>query len=512
MKKTLLFLGLLGFAGHAQAQAPWTLVNTPNTNMFSQYNIVDIHTLSPNLAWAVAQARVASTAPPTVPNSFLVTNSLNEYDFGTVSVTNNATVGNISGINATTAVACGYPSGNASLPTPTGYGGEIVKTTNGGQTWVRKTSTSQFFGPGSFCNWVHMFNATTGVALGDPRDAGGGFEILRTTDGGESWALVSGVPAPNPNEYANAGAFFASPSKPGVLWAGLASSTSTNQCRVLKTTDYGQTWTVSNAIPNIVGAVSQLTFKSNNLEGIAYGFTIVGVAPNTSIGALNVAKTTDGGRTWSAITPTNDANGNFYRNSIDAVGPVFYSTGARYGATPATTVPEDFGTSYSTDGINWTTLNISSSNTATALSAPGYFFCMDLIPNPTTADPNLVVGHAGFITDVNGVGGVFKYSRTSPVALGPLATRNTALQSVLGVYPNPSASGVFKVDLGSELKAGAQLTVVDALGRQVAAQTLSATAIGSKTINLDLSAEKTGVYTLQVRTDAGVATQKLVID
>jgi photosystem II stability/assembly factor-like uncharacterized protein len=502
MKKTLLFLGLLGFASQAQAQAPWTLVNTPNSNMFSQYNIVDIQTLSPTLAWAVTQARV--TSGTAVPNTCLVTNNStgagDEYDFNSVSLSTPATVGNISGVSATTAVACAYPSSGT---TPGTYGGEIVKTINGGQTWAKKTSATQFFGAGTFCNWVHMFNATTGVALGDPPTAGGGFEILRTTDGGETWSPVSGVPVPLADEYGNAGSFFASASAPGTLWTGLASATSTNTVRVLKTTDYGATWTASNRIPNIVGAVSQLAFKSNNLDGIAYGFTIVGTAPNTSIGAVNLAKTSDGGRSWTAVTPNNDATGNFYRNSIDAVGNVFYSTGARFGPAPATQVPEDFGTSYSFDGATWTTLNISGSSLAT----PGYFFCMDLISAPTASDPTRVAGHAGLYTDVNGVGGVYKYNRAAP-----LATRNVALQSALGVYPNPSASGVFKVSLGSELKAGAQLTVVDALGRQVAAQTLSATAIGSKTINLDLSAEKTGVYTLQVRTDAGIATQKLVID
>ena len=507
MKKTLLFLGLLGFASQAQAQAPWTLVNTPNSNMFSQYNVVEINTLSQNLAWAVTQARV--TTGTAVPNTFLVTNNStttgDEYDFGSVSVTPTATVGNISGISATTALASGYPGSTYSGPgagsgsTPGTYGGEIVKTTNAGQTWVRKTSATQFFGAGTFCNWVHMFNATTGVALGDPPTAGGGFEILRTTDGGETWSAVSGIPVPLADEYGNAGSFFASASAPGTLWTGLASSVSTNTVRVLKTTDFGATWTVSNRIPNIVGAVSQLAFKSNNLEGIAYGFTIIGTAPNASIGAVNLARTTDGGRSWTAVTPNNDATGNFYRNSIDAVGNVFYSTGARFGPAPATQVPEDFGTSTSTDGINWTTLNLSGAT----LAAPGYFFCMDLIAGPTA---NNVVGHGGLYTDVNGVGGVYKFNRTITT------TRNAALQSALSVYPNPSASGLFKVDLGSELKAGAQLTVVDALGRQVAAQTLNATAIGSKTVNLDLSAEKTGVYTLQIRTDAGIATQKLVID
>jgi hypothetical protein len=82
----------------------------------------------------------------------------------------------------------------------------------------------------------------------------------------------------------------------------------------------------------------------------------------------------------------------------------------------------------------------------------------------------------------------------------------------LQAYPNPSQTGVFKVNLGSALKGNAHLTVVDALGRQVRSQALNASAVGSKEINLDLSTQKTGVYTLQIRTDAGIATLKLVIN
>jgi photosystem II stability/assembly factor-like uncharacterized protein len=499
MKKTLLFLGLLGLASQAQAQGPWTIANAPNSNIFGSYNVVDVHTLSPTLMWGVTQER--STTTTTIANTFIVTNNStgagNEYDFSQINVTANANVGNISGISATTAVAAAYPT--AAFTGGTTYGGEIVKTTNGGQSWVKKTSATQFTGAGTFCNWVHMFTPLIGVSLGDPATAGGGFEILRTTDGGETWTRVSAVPAALTNEYGNAGSFFASKSAPGTLWTGLASSSGTSPVRTFKTTDYGQTWTASALIPNIVGAVSQLAFKDNNVEGIAYGFTIAGTP--AAITAVNLAKTMDGGQTWTAVTPNNTATGSFFRNSIDAVGNTFYSTGPRFAVSPATQAPEDFGFSESNDGINWRNITTS----GTTLTAPGYFFCMDLIRSPT-APNTTVVGHGGLYTDANGVGGVYKYSRTT------LATRDAALQSSLNVYPNPSTSGVFKVDLGSDLKAGAKLTVVDALGRQVAAQTLTASAIGSRTVSLDLSAEKTGVYTLQVRTDAGIATQKVVID
>ncbi|WP_046242756.1 T9SS type A sorting domain-containing protein [Hymenobacter terrenus] len=512
MKKNLLFLGLLGFANQVQAQGPWTQVNNPSPNIFGPYTIERIHTLSPTLMWGVASDRVPAGAPASIPGYFIVTNNPtgagDQFDFGAVTVSNdgaaptshNATVANISGISATTAVAAAYPGSTyVTGPAATAYGGEIVKTTNAGNSWVKKTTATQFRGEGAFCNWVHMFTPLIGVALGDPTTAAPNqFEILRTTDGGETWnRLTTGVPPAIANEYGNAEAFFALDSTPGTLWAGLASSDQTAQVRVIKTTDFGVTWTVSNLIPNMVGAVTRLAFKNAN-EGICYGYTITGGTPGTITG-LNVARTTDGGINWTPITPVNNASGSFFRNDIDAVNGVYYSVGPRYPVPTTGQVPEDFGTSTSTDGVNWTNLTVSTTTAAT----PGYFFTLDLIPGATA---NSTVGYGTLFTDINGVGGIFKYSRTLT------ANRNAALQSTLSVSPNPSSSGVFKVNLGSDLKAGAQLTVIDVVGRQVRSQLLNAAAIGAKTFNLDLGGEKTGVYTLRIRTDAGIATQKVVID
>ena len=104
------------------------------------------------------------------------------------------------------------------------------------------------------------------------------------------------------------------------------------------------------------------------------------------------------------------------------------------------------------------------------------------------------------------MGGIYK-TASAIVA----ASRDAALQSVLSVYPNPG-TGVFSVDLGANLKAGAELTVSDALGRRVKAQTLNAATVGARKLTLDLTGEKTGIYTLQIRTEAGIATQKVALN
>ena len=490
MNKSLLFLGLLGYAGAASAQTtpnlgPWVQVNTVNPASFAPgYLVRDIKTVSPNVAWAVAE----ENTPVGITNAFFVTNEATgtQFDFGAVNAANGAQnfqTGNISNVGvagtpaaATTAIAATFPTNAA--------GGEILRTTNGGVSWTKVTNASQFNGgQQGFCNWVHMFDANVGVSLGDPTN--GYYEVLRTVDGGVTWTRLpqAASPVPLADEYALARSFFV---RGNTVWAGSGSSVASNPARVLKSTDRGLTWTVSTNT-TLLGGISRLAFR-DDLNGIAYNTTVVANATS----AVNVIRTSDGGATWSAITPINARTGSFFYYDIDAANGRYYSAGIRFPET-APTVPENRGSSSSIDGITWN--NIS-------LSQP--FLAMDVISGTAAGT---VAGYAGAATDAAGAGGIYKASNVVQ-----LANRDAALQSALSVYPNPSATGAFTVDLGSTLQAGAQLTVADALGRQVKSQTLNATAIGSKKFALDLSSEKSGVYTLQIRSAAGIATQKLVVE
>ena len=481
MKKNVLFLGLLGLALNAQAQSgPWVPVNTVNSQAFAPgYRITDVKTISPTVAWLVAQE--SSTAG--YPNSFFVTNNPagDQFSFGTTIPGNGAQnfqTGNISGVTATAAVAATYPQA--------GGGGELIRTTNGGVSWNKVSTASQFNGNiGGFCDFVHMFSATEGVALGDPTN--GSFEILRTTDSGATWTRVpaANMPTPLANEYGLTRSFFA---QGNTIWAGMGSSVSSDPVRVLRSTDKGVTWTAS-PVTTLLGGINRLAFKDAN-NGIAYSVTVA----NGAVTAVNLIRTADGGATWSAITPVNTNSGSFFRYDIDAIDGRYYSIGQRFPVTSPAATAYDFGASYSTDGINWTNTNRSQ----------GYF-AFDLVTGATTG---AAAGYAGTQTDANGVGGIFKAINANIIA----ATRDGALESALTVFPNPSATGIFNVDLGSNLKAGAKLTVMDALGRQVKSQTLTAATVGARTFALDLSTEKAGVYMLQIQTEAGLATRKLVVE
>ncbi|WP_426059959.1 T9SS type A sorting domain-containing protein [Hymenobacter sp. B1770] len=480
MKKILLFLGLLAFGSSAYAQTgpnlgPWVEVNRPSIGTALSYRISYVHTVSPTVAWLVAQENNAGS----VPQYVFVTNNATGTQFGLEAVSagsQNFQTANVFGLSSTVALAATHgPNG----------GGEILRTTNGGLSWTKVSTTAQFVqNQGGFLNMVHMFNAQEGMAMGDPTGTPNAyFEILRTTDGGLTWNRIpaANIPAPFAGEAGLVHSVFA---RGNTLWFGGASLGTSDRERVFKTTDRGQTWTVSQPT-TLTETIRKVVFK-DDLNGIAYNVKDNGSA----VTEVNVIRTSDGGATWSPITPVNTATGSFFWYDIDAVDGRYYSVGQRF---PATGVDEDFGSSYSTDGINWTNMNTGQG-----------FFAFDLIPGAT---PGSATGYAGTLTDATGGGGIFRLNN-----LTATATRDAALQGALSAYPNPSHSGVFKVALGTTLRGHAQLTVLDALGRQVRSQALSATAIGSRELHLDLSGQKTGVYTLQIRTDAGIATQKLVIN
>ncbi|OGX86165.1 T9SS type A sorting domain-containing protein [Hymenobacter glacialis] len=485
MKKTLLFLGLLGFAGPSYAQVtglgPWVEVNTVNFSTKPPgYVVRDIKTVAPNVAWAVTE----EASQTGIANSFVKTKNAagTEFSFGNLTAPG-ASAGfeasNISSVDAAglVAVAAMYPT------EPGEAGGELLRTTNGGATWTKVTTAAQFApAAGGFCNWVHMFNATEGVALGDPIN--NSFEILRTTDGGVTWArLTANIPAPLAGEFGWARSFFA---RGNTIWAGTGANSSSKAVRVLKSTDKGLTWTAS-APTTLLGYINRLAFK-DDLNGIAYNVEVN--AAQTAIGAVNLIRTADGGATWSPITQVNSNKGSFFYQDIDAVDGRYYSAGTRFPAA-APLQAGDLGTSFSIDGVNWT-----------QISSDFGFTALDVISGSGT---NSLIGYSGFVTEATGAGGVFKAS--SVVA----ATRDAALQGVLRAYPNPSQTGVFRVETGAFLNGAATLTVVDALGRQVRAQALTPAAVASKGFNLDLSSEPPGIYTIQISTATGIATQKLVM-
>ncbi|MCC2545193.1 T9SS type A sorting domain-containing protein [Hymenobacter sp. BT175] len=459
MKKILLSALLLSSIGASAQMAPWVLQNngaSPQTppEFFSR----QMHTVSANVAWQLLQ-----DANGTGNGVFTFSRTANGgalWEFGSINGTVGYSAAGIHAMDAQTAFVAQYGE--------TAGGGEILKTTNGGNTWTKVTTASQFRGPAGFANWVYFFDANNGVSLGDPTS--GSFEVLTTSNGGTTWTRVpaGNLPAPlDATEYALVGSYYA---LGNTIWAGtthLDAAGNGLPTRVLKSTDRGLTWTAS-ALTPISEAISRLAFVDQN-NGLAFsGMTLI--------------RTTDGGATWSNVNYT----GNFNHFDFDVVDGtnMYISVGS---SVQTVTTRQDYGSSISTDnGQTWRDLERGE-----------YKSSVDVI--------NRTTGYAGAQTDAQGAGGVYKLNATA------LPARNASVQQALGVYPNPSATGVFQVKLNSGIKADAQIRVIDAVGREVYNRQLNPTAVTTLETTVDLSREKSGIYTLELRTAEGVAQQKVVI-
>lgn len=271
-----------------------------------------ISAVDANTAWASAYDGSGGTAE--IQEFTRTTNGGTTWTPGTIGGVSGYGISMIFGIDTNTAYAPAWgPSG----------GGKIQKTTNGGATWT----TSHTFNASGFPNCVHFFDANNGWAMGDPIGSPIEFELYTTTNGGTNWALVPGANIPNPvaaDEYGVVGFYDA---VGDTVWF------STNKGRLFRSTNRGFNWEVFNT--GIGNNQFELSFK-NHLVGI--------IQSRPTSGAPVAKKTTDGGATWTALTP---ASGTFYTNSFAFVpnSDILISTGAATGAS---------GISYSmNEGLNW---------------------------------------------------------------------------------------------------------------------------------------------------------------
>jgi photosystem II stability/assembly factor-like uncharacterized protein len=152
--------------------------------------------------------------------------------------------------------------------------GKIFRTTDGGMIWMKvfdDTTVTTFF------NDLEMFDNLTGYAIGDPPPVSPpkppGF--VRTTDGGQTWTVVStNLPLGDP-QYHGRTDFI----NPEVGWTYVSND------GVYKTTDGGITWSRMSSLSYF----STLSFLNDSV-----GFYTWGGYPSEA----GVSKTTDGGVTW----------------------------------------------------------------------------------------------------------------------------------------------------------------------------------------------------------------------
>ena len=191
-----------------------------------------------------------------------------------------------------------------------GYGGELTKTTDGGQTWTS-------LNPGS-ADWVKSIqfeNADSGWIAGASSYIPDPGRIMETTDGGQTWTLLytgghyTEMQRVTP-DVAYAGgfdAYFSKTTDRGLTWTDIAlpidsSSTIIDICfldplngyvlvngpspQVLRTNDGGQTWA---------------TFYRSGIKDVHFQTTTMGYGIRTFGYTSYIMKTTDGGATFNDL-------------------------------------------------------------------------------------------------------------------------------------------------------------------------------------------------------------------
>jgi len=97
---------------------------------------------------------------------------------------------------------------------------------------------------------------------------------------------------------------------------------------------------------------------------------------------------------------------------------------------------------------------------------------------------------------------------TQPGTLIRIDSENSSIGN-LTIYPNPSRD-VFNISFVSEEKQNLEVRLVNVIGEQIMTEDLKRF-IGEYTKEIDLTDKAKGVYFLEIETDDGVITKKLIL-
>jgi len=169
----------------------------------------------------------------------------------------------------------------------------IYRTVDAGATWIEQFVNRD---PKAFFDAMAFWDAKRGVAVSDSVD--GQFVILTTIDGGATWTRVpaSALPPALPNE----GFFAASGTNVAVLqpshvWIGTGAA---SESRVLRSSDGGRTWALART-PLASGPSSGIF--SVAFADATHGIVVGGDYKSESAISDNAAVTADGGATWTLV-------------------------------------------------------------------------------------------------------------------------------------------------------------------------------------------------------------------
>jgi photosystem II stability/assembly factor-like uncharacterized protein len=370
-----------------------------------------------------------------------------------------------------------------------GYNGTILKTTNSGDNWT-KLITNNSAGLGS----IYFIDQQNGFAVGS-----GGI-IMKTNDGGTSWTSSNnGTISWNDIDFSN------------YPTGWVVGGDSFTECRLIKTTDGGGTWNEDTSISLTTGN-SEIHFTSKET-----GWLLIG---DLGLAVQQLYKTTDGGNTWNLIkwnySDTAYSSWQFISDNVGWISTFPYPSGIfhtinggesweKYN-TPESFISISFIDSLTGWGASLREIYITKDG--------GKTWTHQQVSGDQLARVNFInnklgfaIGYGGEIhrTTSGGITSVFEEKEIK----GP---DNFILYQN---YPNPfNPTTIIKYTIAPPnlLKGEAvvQLKIYDILGREVATLVNEKQHPGTYTVNFNGNNLSSGIYFYQLRVGSYSLTKKMV--
>jgi large repetitive protein len=309
-----------------------------------------------------------------------------------------------------------------------GSAGEVIESTNGGQTWTEKSPAFLADSGGTRTpNAIDCVSVTTCWLAGVSQATSQGPEVDETTDGGATWTAFSNLPAIakyDPDGTYTLNGISCTSALACVLVGGL--NYPDGKAQVIATTDGGATWSLS---PDATLAGLQ-QLDSVSCLPVSGALPTCHAAGDTAAasGAAEITST-DGGVTWHGVR-TDDTSG-----GLDSIScpDVQHCWAAGVGTEQALLGTGDGGSS-------WTAVTSDTSNEAGQVSCATASFCVAVTDNGlwvTTSGGGLVARGQPVTTALPRLSAPTVYARTGTNA------------TITGAYDSTGTPGTATVTVTS---------------------------------------------------------------